>query len=216
MMESMYYEHVDRPEEPMSPLDSIKTCFSKWSDWGGRASRSEFWWFFAFSTVVRLLCLVPIWVIVVAVGLNGILPNILFWTLVAVDLAVFVPQTCVAVRRLHDTGRTGWWLLSTPIPILNIILGVFLILEGESRKNKFGSVPRNIAPTATLREVFEAFPDVMIMAAKGAWRGRERVLAVFAGVFLSSLVITTVLAYSAGLSLAFLQVTSNRRCSTRR
>jgi len=206
-MESMYYEHVDRPEEPMSPLDSIKTCFSKWSDWGGRASRSEFWWFFAFSTVVRLLCLVPIWVIVVAVGLNGILPNILFWTLVAVDLAVFVPQTCVAVRRLHDTGRTGWWLLSTPIPILNIILGVFLILEGESRKNKFGSVPRNIAPTATLREVFEAFPDVMIMAAKGAWRGRERVLAVFAGVFLSSLVITTVLAYSAGLSLAFLQVT---------
>ena len=63
------------------------------------------------------------------------------------------------------------------------------------------------APSATLREVFESFPDAMIMAAKGAWRGRERVLAVFAGVFLSSLVITTVLAYSAGLSLAFLQVT---------
>ena len=84
---------------------------------------------------------------------------------------------------------------------------MFLIQEGGSRKNRFGSVPRNIAPSATLREVFEAFPDVMMMAAKGAWRGRERVLAVFAGVFLSSLVITTVLAYSAGLSLAFLQVT---------
>ena len=206
-MESMYYEHVDRPKEPMSPMDSIKTCFSKWSDWGGRATRSEFWWFQAFSIVVGLISQVSVWVIAVTVGFAGVLPTILAWTLGIVWLAVFVPQTCATVRRLHDTDRTGWWLLSTPIPILNIIMLVFLIQEGESRKNRFGSVPRNIAPSATLREVFEAFPDVMMMAAKGAWRGRERVLAVFAGVFLSSLVITTVLAYSAGLSLAFLQVT---------
>ena len=194
-MESMYYEHVDRPEEPMSPLDSIKTCFSKWSDWGGRASRSEFWWFFAFYMVFRLTISVPLVVIAVTVGFNGFIPSILLWTLELVNLAIFVPMTCVTVRRLHDTERSGWWLLTTPIPI---ILGVFLLLEGESRKNKFGSVPLNIAPSATLREVFEAFPDAMIMAAKGAWRGRERVLAVFAGVFLSSHVITTVLAYSAG------------------
>ena len=206
-MESMYYEHVDRPKEPMSPMDSIKTCFSKWSDWGGRATRSEFWWFQAFSIVVSLISQVSVWMIAVTVGFAGVLPTILAWTLGVVWLAVFVPQTCATVRRLHDTDRTGWWLLSTPIPILNIIMLVFLIQEGESRKNRFGSVPRNIAPSATLREVFEAFPDVMMMAAKGAWRGRERVLAVFAGVFLSSLVITTVLAYSAGLSLAFLQVT---------
>ena len=206
-MESMYYEHVDRPKEPMSPMDSIKTCFSKWSDWGGRATRSEFWWFQAFSIVVGLISQVSVWVIAVTVGFAGVLPTILAWTLGIVWLAVFVPQTCATVRRLHDTDRTGWWLLSTPIPILNIIMLVFLIQEGESRKNRFGSVPRNIAPSATLREVLEAFPDEMMMAAKGAWRGRERVLAVFAGVFLSSLVITTVLAYSAGLSLAFLQVT---------
>ena len=204
-MESMYYEHVDRPEEAMSPRDSIKTCFAKWSDWGDRASRSEFWWFYAFSMVVSLIIQASVWMIVVTVGFTGVLPTILAWTLQVVWLAVFVPLTCVTVRRLHDTGRTGWWLISTPTPF-GIILGVFLIQEGESNKNKFGSVPRNIAPQATLREVFEAFPDVVVMATKSAWRGRERVLAVFAGVFLSSLVITTVLAYSAGLSLAFLQV----------
>tara|TARA_B110000014_G_scaffold231276_1_gene193242 strand:+ start:2334 stop:5900 length:3567 start_codon:yes stop_codon:yes gene_type:complete len=206
-MESMYYEHVDRPKEPMSPMDSIKTCFSKWSDWGGRATRSEFWWFFASYLVVRLILLAAIVAIAVTVGFDGTVPTILLWTVELVHLAIFVPLTCVAVRRLHDTDRSGWWLLSTPLLPLTIILGVFLIQEGGSRKNRFGSVPRNIAPSATLREVFEAFPDVMMMAAKGAWRGRERVLAVFAGVFLSSLVITTVLAYSAGLSLAFLQVT---------
>ncbi len=205
-MESMYYEHVDRPKEAMSPLDSIKSCFSMWSDWGGRASRSEFWWFYAFSMVVSLITQTSVWVIAVTVGFTGVLPTILVWLAWTLQLAVFVPLTCVTVRRLHDTGRTGWWLISTPTPF-GIILGVFLIQEGESRKNKFGSVPGNIAPSATLREVFEAFPDVVIMAARGAWRGRERVLAVFAGVFLSSLVITTVLAYSAGLGLAFLQVT---------
>ena len=207
-MESMYYEHVDRPKEPMSPMDSIKTCFSKWSDWGGRATRSEFWWFFASYLVARLILFVAAVVaIFVMAGFDETVATILVWTAELVHLAIFVPLTCVAIRRLHDTDRSGWWLLSTPILPLTIILGVFLIQEGGSRKNRFGSVPRNIAPSATLREVFEAFPDVMMMAAKGAWRGRERVLAVFAGVFLSSLVITTVLAYSAGLSLAFLQVT---------
>ncbi|MAS89379.1 MAG: hypothetical protein CMA33_06060, partial [Euryarchaeota archaeon] len=50
-----------------------------------------------------------------------------------------------------------------------------------------------------------SLPDNLIMAGKGAWRGRERVLAVFAGVFMASLVITTVLAYAVGLSGAFLQ-----------
>jgi len=205
-MEGMYYEHVDRPKEAMSPLDSIKSCFSMWSDWGGRASRSEFWWFFAFAISLRSIMTVALFVMYVTIGSNGTLPTILLWTIELAFMAVFVPLTSVTVRRLHDTGRTGWWLLSTPTPLI-VILGVFLIQDGESRKNKFGSVPRNIAPSATLREVFEAFPDVMIMAGKGAWRGRERVLAVFAGVFLSSLVITTVLAYSAGLGLAFLQVT---------
>ena len=206
-MESMYYEHVDRPKEAMSPVDSLKTCFSMWSDWGGRASRSEFWWFFAFWLSQRLISTVILVAIYFTIGFNGIVPTIFLWTMELVNLFIFVPLTCVAVRRLHDTGRTGWWLLCTPIPILLIPLGVFLIQEGESRKNKFGWVPGNKAPPATLFEIFESYPDAMIMAAKGAWRGRERVLAVFAGVFLSSLVITTVLAYSAGLSLAFLQVT---------
>ena len=209
-MESMYFEHVDRPEEPMSVGDSIKTCFAKWSDWGGRATRSEFWWFFAFSQIVTLVVQPAFWAMgLVAVYFGGspaTVISILAWLFQAIWLAVFVPLTCVTVRRLHDSGRSGWWLIATPIPILNFALGAFLIQEGESNKNKYGWVPSNVAPQATLREVFEGYPDAIIMATKSAWRGRERVLAVFAGVFLSSLVITTVLAYSAGLSLAFLQV----------
>ena len=56
-----------------------------------------------------------------------------------------------------------------------------------------------------MKERLLSMPDNFVMAAKSAWRGRERGLAIFAGVFLASLVITTVLAYSVGLSQAFLQ-----------
>ena len=56
-----------------------------------------------------------------------------------------------------------------------------------------------------MKERFLSMPDNFLMAVKSAWRGRERGLAIFAGVFLASLVITTVLAYSVGLSQAFLQ-----------
>ena len=87
-MESMYYEHVDRPKEAMSPMDSIKSCFSMWSDWGGRASRSEFWWFFAFYMVLRLMLTAPLVVIAVTVGFNGLIPTILLWTVELVHLAL--------------------------------------------------------------------------------------------------------------------------------
>ena len=120
-------------------------------------------------------------------------------------MVFFYSFTCVTVRRLHDSGRTGWWLITTPIPILNFVLPFFLIQEGESNKNRFGSVPDNLPIDASLLEILYAIPDNISMALRSAWKGRERVLAVFAGVFLASLVITTVLAYSAGLNGAFLQ-----------
>ena len=85
------------------------------------------------------------------------------------------------------------------------MIGFFLFLEGESSKNKYGAVPTNDPIEASMREIISAIPDNLSMSARSAWIGRERVLAVFAGVFLASLVITTVLAYSAGLSGAFLQ-----------
>ncbi len=91
----------------MSFTDSIKTCFSKYIVFSGRASRSEFWWFFLFTFIVRL---VTTWI-----------PFVGF----IIALALLLPNLAVTVRRLHDTNRTGWWML------LPIGLGLAGILAGS-------------------------------------------------------------------------------------
>ncbi len=77
----------------MSFTESIKTCFSKYAVFSGRAQRSEFWWFFLFS--------------VVSSGIANIVPVIgqIY------PLVLLIPSLAVSARRLHDTGRSARWLL---------------------------------------------------------------------------------------------------------
>ena len=77
----------------MTFTESVKTCFQKYIDFSGRASRSEYWWFFLFTFIVRI---VTFWI-----------PFIGF----IIALGLLLPSLSVTVRRLHDTNRTGWWVL---------------------------------------------------------------------------------------------------------
>ena len=90
-----------------------------------------------------------------------------------------------------------WLIIYLPIKIISQILLLFNIDVSSGKIERIEKLP--------LKTRLMSLPDNLIMAAKSAWRGRERGLAIFAGVFLASLVITTVLAYSVGLSQAFLQ-----------
>ena len=226
-----YYEEEHRPSQAMTVLESLKTCVVKSGDWGGRASRSEFWHFLWINILLSWAFILVSIPYLMFVGLLEsivdiqLLSTIIFQPLSYLPLLVFLfcilATITAAIRRLHDTDRSGWWLLLPIIGIIpifiNFIYGllffiflllmmfIFLLLEGDNRRNRFGSVPDNNPPNASIKEIIFSFPDNMVMSAKSAWKGRERVLAVFAGVFLASLVITTVLAYSAGLSGAFLQ-----------
>ena len=214
-MMDFFYEDDHRPESPMHPFEAIKKCIVKTGDLGGRASRSEFWNFFWFYLILApILFVADIFYKITILSLSslvgiGLLDTLFFvplsYLVLFTQLALFYSFTSVTVRRLHDLGRSGWWLISTPIPLLNFVLPFFLVQEGEYNKNEYGSVPDNDPINASIMEIMYAMPDNMSMAFKSAWKGRERVLAVFAGVFLASLVITTVLAYSAGLNGAFLQ-----------
>ena len=81
----------------MGFIESISTCFQKYIDFSGRASRSEFWWFFLF----RLLVLLPtIW-----------MPVLGLIILILASLVLLLPSLSVTARRLHDVNRTGWWML---------------------------------------------------------------------------------------------------------
>lgn len=100
----------------MTFQDSIKVCFTKYVEFSGTASRSEYWWFMLFLFIVGLV-------------LSAIGPVVsgLF------TLGTLVPSISAATRRLHDTQRSGWWQLLVLVPVLGwIVLVVFLAQEGKT------------------------------------------------------------------------------------
>src|SRR4051812_50166535 len=84
--------------------ESVSTCLRKYVDFNGRASRSEYWWFFLFCVLAYLGALI------LDTSTNG---SVLF---VFALLGLFLPITAAAVRRLHDTGKSGAWWFITLVP----------------------------------------------------------------------------------------------------
>lgn len=114
----------------MSFKDAVIVCVKdKYSDFSGRASRSEFWWFFLFQTLVSFALMM------VAEKL----------TIIA-TLALLVPYLASAVRRLHDTGRSGWWLLLSFVPLINLVFFYFLVSSGDEGQNEYGADPLEVSP----------------------------------------------------------------------
>lgn len=110
----------------------------KYAVFNGRARRKEYWVFF----ICNLMVIVVFAVISnLKLGMTGELALALLETLFF--LAVFVPSIAVAVRRLHDTGRSGWWLLFGLIPIIGqVVLIAFLVLVSQPGENQYGLNPR--------------------------------------------------------------------------
>lgn len=99
----------------MTFAESVRTCLSKYVDFNGVASRSEFWWFMLFVFVAA----------VVLGWVSPLLANIF-------GLAMVLPELAVGARRLHDTGRSGWWQLLLLLPVIGlIILIVFWVQESK-------------------------------------------------------------------------------------
>lgn len=100
----------------MTFAESVRTCFSKYVDFNGVASRSEFWWFILFGFIVG-----------VVLGAVSVTVANLF------ALAILLPQLAVGARRLHDTGRSGWWQLLVLIPIIGIIVLIVFWVQPSNR-----------------------------------------------------------------------------------
>lgn len=113
--------------------DSIKTVFWRYTQFSGRARRSEYWWF-ALGCLIASFVLIAIdfMIFPASVAEVGVLSNIF-------GLAIFVPSIAVSARRLHDTGRSGWWQLVGLIPLIGlIILIVWLAKKGQPNDNDYG------------------------------------------------------------------------------
>ncbi|MEY3615784.1 MAG: hypothetical protein RLZZ518_785 [Actinomycetota bacterium] len=102
----------------MSFVDAIKSGFRNYANFKGRAGRSEYWWFFLFSLIVQSA----------ASGFGSAFGNL-------ASIAFLLPSIAVGVRRMHDTGHRGWWML---FPIVNI---VFAATKSDPAANRFGPPP---------------------------------------------------------------------------
>lgn len=125
---------------------AVVTCFMKYATFSGRARRAEFWWFALFNFGVMLILAV---IDAVFGGphrwmMDGDGPSpvgAIYW------LAVFLPSLTVTVRRLHDTDRTGWWVLLQVVPVIGpLILVWFLATPGTAGPNRFGPDPLDLPP----------------------------------------------------------------------
>jgi uncharacterized membrane protein YhaH (DUF805 family) len=107
--------------------------FKKYAVFSGRAGRPEFWWF-QLANILVSIAVAIVGAIVFGSG-NSALSDIY-------SLAVFLPSLAVQMRRLHDTDRSGWWLLLWFVLVIGwIVLIVFYILPGTRGANRFGESP---------------------------------------------------------------------------
>lgn len=113
-------------------------ALKKYATFSGRAQRSEYWYFILFYFLITLaLALVD--------GMTGSLGSSSGYGLLSglFSLGMLLPSIAVGVRRLHDTDRTGWWLLLAFIPLIgSIVLLVFFVQDSTPGDNRFGANPK--------------------------------------------------------------------------
>jgi len=112
----------------MNFVESIQTCYKKFFDFSGRASKSEYWWFQLYNAIIYVLSFV----------FQGDLV-LLLSILIIVNL---IPVYAVGVRRIHDSDKSGWFVLISLIPLIGLYIFVLLLQDGSKGKNRFGAKPK--------------------------------------------------------------------------
>lgn len=118
----------------MSFMEAVKSVFSKYATFSGRARRSEYWYFTLFNFIISLV----LSILFNASGLKFFQILSSLWS-----LAVLVPGLAVAVRRLHDIGKPGPWILIALVPIVGwILLIVWYCKDSDPGENDYGPNPK--------------------------------------------------------------------------
>lgn len=121
-------------------MESMLLPLKRYAQFDGRSNRREYWMFQLLQTMI-LIVLIGISVAADFAYIE-VVPTIMGVLLVGVILACFVPNLAVTIRRLHDTDKSGWFLLVGAIPLVGgIVMLVFLVLPGSPGENRFGPPP---------------------------------------------------------------------------
>jgi len=106
----------------------------KYAVFSGRARRKEYWYFVLFNIIIMII------LIIIGRAIDSSILSTIY------SLAVLIPSIAVDIRRLHDTNRTGWWLLIGLIPIIGwIVLLIFMVQDSQKGENQYGPNPKGVA-----------------------------------------------------------------------
>ena len=105
-----------------------------YAQFDGRSRRSEYWYFFLFHVIVAVVLGFADTVLRKILGF-GVLGTVY-------GLAVLVPGIAVSIRRLHDTDRSGWWLLLALVPVVGLVLIWFMVEDSNAGTNRYGQNPK--------------------------------------------------------------------------
>ena len=129
----------------------------KYAVFDGRAHRTEFWLFFLFSFIISFFLGVIV----------GLVESLWFITTLYA-LAVLIPGLAVSVRRLHDTNRSGWWILTGLVPILGwIALLIFYVEDSQPGANQYGPNPKGVQATQPTQTVDERLRQLELLRSRG-------------------------------------------------
>lgn len=123
-------------------IEIFKKCVTTdFANFSGRARRQEYWLFYLANCIIGLIFFLLL--LAATASGSGVLYGIVYFLNIVVSLALLIPSLAVACRRLHDTGRSGLWLLSIlACCIGGIIIFIFSLLDSDRGDNKYGADPK--------------------------------------------------------------------------
>lgn len=115
----------------MKFTEAVSTCFRKYADFSGRARRSEYWFFYLFTSVVS--------------GVLGLILGSSSIIVTLFSLATLIPSLAVCWRRMHDIGKSGAWVFISLIPLVGWIFAlIWMCKDSQSGTNAFGPNPKGM------------------------------------------------------------------------
>lgn len=124
----------------MGFMDAVKSVYSNYANFNGRARRSEYWFYVLFYVIAYTV----LFTVETAIGGFGLLAGLF-------ALANIIPMLAAGVRRLHDTGKSGWWILIGLVPLVGfIVLLIFYVKDSDPGTNAYGPNPKGVAGDATV------------------------------------------------------------------
>ena len=141
------YQPSVSPTPMMDPVVAVKTCLRKFFDFKGRARRSEYWWFMLFVVIVSSMF-----------NYGGLLIPFLSFVGMFCSLLLLIPQFAAMTRRLHDTGRSGWWVALLAVCYVVVLVSMAILVAPYG--SQLFETTDSLVQAEMMADAFQSSPGV--------------------------------------------------------